>query len=62
MSIFNDWIEQFSKLFQNFSQNIQDILASPMSIITLLGCILLLIALAKAKKIKFTPELIARIV
>lgn len=32
-----------------------------MSIITLLGCILLLIALAKAKKIKFTPELIARI-
>ncbi|NSB11910.1 energy-coupled thiamine transporter ThiT [Clostridium beijerinckii] len=61
MSIFNDWIEQFSKLFQNFSQNIQDILASPMSIITLLGCILLLIALAKAKKIKFTPELIARI-
>ncbi|MBC2458605.1 energy-coupled thiamine transporter ThiT [Clostridium beijerinckii] len=61
MSIFNDWIEQFSKLFHNFSQNIQDILASPMSIITLLGCILLLIALAKAKKIKFTPELIARI-
>lgn len=61
MSIFNDWIEQFSKLFQNFSQNIQDILASPMSIITLLGCILLLIALAKAKKIEFTPELIARI-
>lgn len=61
MSIFNDWIEQFSKLFQNFSQNIQDILASPMSIITLLGCILLLIVLAKARKIKFTPELIARI-
>ncbi len=61
MSIFNDWIEQFSKLFQNFSQNIQDILASPMSIITLLGCILLLIVLAKARKIKFTPEPIARI-
>ncbi|NOW06938.1 energy-coupled thiamine transporter ThiT [Clostridium beijerinckii] len=61
MSIFNDWIEQFSKFFQNFSQNIQDILASPMSIITLLGCILLLIVLAKARKIKFTPELIARI-
>lgn len=32
-----------------------------MSIITLLGCILLLIVLAKARKIKFTPELIARI-
>lgn len=61
MSIFNDWVDQFSKLFQKFPQNIQDIIASPMSIITLIGCILLLIVLVKAKKIKFTPQLIARI-
>lgn len=61
MSIFNDWAEQFSKLFQKFPQNIQDIIASPISILTLIGCILLLIVLAKAKKIKFTPQLIARI-
>ena len=32
-----------------------------MSIITLIGCILLLIVLVKVKKIKFTPQLIARI-
>lgn len=61
MSIFNDWVNEFSKLFQTFPQNIQAILASPMSIITLIGCILLLIVLVKAKKIKFTPQLIARI-
>jgi len=61
MLIFNDWIKQFSELFQKFPQNIQDIISNPMSIITLIGCILLLIVLVKAKKIKFTPELIARI-
>ena len=61
MSIFNDWVKQFSELFQKFPQNIQDIIASPMSIITLIGCILLLIVLVKVKKIKFTPQLIARI-
>jgi len=61
MLIFNDWIKQFSELFQKFPKNIQDIISNPMSIITLIGCILLLIVLVKAKKIKFTPELIARI-
>lgn len=61
MSIFNDWVEQFSELLQRFPQNIQDIIANPISIVTLTGCILLLIVLVKAKKIKFTPELIARI-
>ena len=61
MSIFNDWIEQFFELFQKFPQNIQDIISSPMSIITLIGCMFLLIVLVKAKKIKFTPQLITRI-
>lgn len=61
MSIFNDWIKQFSDLFQKFPKNIQDIISSPISIITLIGCILLLIVLVKAKKINFTPQLIARI-
>lgn len=61
MSIFNDWSVQFSELIQKFPQNIQDIAASPMSIATLIGCILLLVVLVKAKKIQFTPQLIARI-
>lgn len=61
MSFFNDWANQFSKSFLNLPQHINDILVSPMSIITLVGCILLLIVLVKAKKIKFTPQLIARI-
>ncbi len=61
MQIFNDWAKQFSELFQKFPENIQAILASPLSIITLIGCVLLLIVLVKAKKIKFTPQLISRI-
>lgn len=61
MQIFNDWGEQFNELFQKFPENVQAIIASPLSILTLIGCVLLLIVLAKAKKIKFTPQLIARI-
>lgn len=61
MSIFNDWIEQFLELIQKFPQNIHDIIASPLSIATLVGCILLLLVLIRIKKIQFTPQLIARI-
>lgn len=61
MQIFNDWGEQFTNLFQKFPENVQAIIASPLSILTLIGCVLLLIVLAKAKKIKFTPQLLARI-
>lgn len=61
MKIFNDWGEQFTDLFQKFPENVQAIIASPLSILTLIGCVLLLIVLVKAKKIKFTPQLIARI-
>lgn len=61
MKIFNDWGKQFTDLFQKFPENVQAIVASPLSILTLIGCVLLLIVLVKAKKIKFTPQLIARI-
>lgn len=61
MLLFNDWAEQFSSNFLDLPQHITDIFTSPMSLITLIGCILLLIVLVKAKGIKFTPELIARI-
>lgn len=61
MQIFNDWIKQFTELFQKFPENVQAIIASPLSILTLIGCVLLLIVLVKAKKIKFTPQLVARI-
>lgn len=61
MKIFNDWVEQFTDLFQKFPENVQAIIASPLSLLTLIGCVLLLIVLVKAKKIKFTTQLIARI-
>ena len=61
MKIFNDWGKQFTDFFQKFPENVQAIVASPLSILILIGCVLLLIALVKSKKIKFTPQLIARI-
>ena len=61
MSIFNDWFGEFSNIVNKFPQNIKDIISSPLSIATLVGCILLLVVLVKAKKIQFTPQLIARI-
>ena len=61
MKIFNDWVEQFTDLFQKFPENVQAIIASPLSLLTLIGCVLLLIVLVKAKKVKFTTQLIARI-
>ncbi|SFC67739.1 energy-coupled thiamine transporter ThiT [Clostridium uliginosum] len=61
MKIFNDWAKQFSKLYQNLPENVHTIISNPLSIATLIGCIILLIVLVKTKKIKFTPQLIARI-
>lgn len=56
-----DWIKQLYKILHKFPQHIHDIISSPLSIATLIGCIVLLIVLVKAKKIQFTPQLIARI-
>ncbi|WP_315079123.1 energy-coupled thiamine transporter ThiT [uncultured Clostridium sp.] len=61
MNIFNDWAKQFSKLYNHLPENVQTIISNPLSLITLLGCIAILVVLVKAKKIKFTPQLIARI-
>ena len=60
MQIFTDWAKQFSKLL-NLPENFKSIAQNPLSIITLIGCVVLLIVLVKARKIKFTPQLIARI-
>ena len=60
MQIFTDWAKQFSKLL-NLPENFQSIAQSPLSIATLIGCIILLVVLVKARKIQFTPQLIARI-
>ncbi|MDO5516947.1 MAG: energy-coupled thiamine transporter ThiT [Clostridium sp.] len=60
MQIFTDWAKQFSKLL-NLPENFQSIAQSPLSIATLIGCIVLLVVLVKARKIQFTPQLMARI-
>lgn len=61
MQIFNDWGKQITELFQKFPENLQTIIANPLSIVTLIGCVLILVVLVKAKKIEFTPQLLARI-
>jgi len=60
-SLFSDWATQLSELFSNLSPNLMSIMTNKLSLVTLIGCILLLIVLVKAKKIEFTPQLIARI-
>ncbi|GAA0078522.1 energy-coupled thiamine transporter ThiT [Clostridium sp. CTA-5] len=61
MKIFNDWANQFINLYQNLPKNVHTILSNPLSIATLIGFVIILIVLAKVKKINFTPQLIARI-
>lgn len=61
MKIFNDWANQFINLYQNLPKNVHTIFSNPLSIATLIGFVIILIVLAKVKKINFTPQLIARI-
>lgn len=61
MQIFNDWIKQFSEVFIKFPEHIQSIMENPLSILTLIGCLVIIVVLVKAKRIQFTPQLIARI-
>ena len=56
MQIFTDWAKQFSQLL-NLPENFQSIAQSPLSIATLIGCVVLLIVLVKARKIKFTLDM-----
>lgn len=65
MQIFKDWVEQIFSLTQSIPTLIgqvkQDPKLSIITLFTLIGCILLIIVLIKAKKIVFTPQLISRI-
>lgn len=65
MNIFSDWGKQFSKILEIIPNIKAAVSENPnaalLTIITLIACIVLLVVLVKAKKIKFTPELVARI-
>ncbi len=65
MENFLGWGEQFSSLTQIIPNIKEQFIENPqnswLSIITIIGCIILLVVLVKAKKIDFTPQLISRI-
>ena len=58
--IFNQFIKTLSK-FLNAPKNIIKIFTNPISLITILGCLIIFIVLFKSKKIKFNAKLITRI-
>ncbi len=65
MENFLGWNEQFSSLAQIVPNVKEQFITNPknswLTIITIVGCIILLFVLAKTKKIEFTPQLISRI-
>ena len=64
MSNLNEIFNQFTKTLSKFlsaPKNIIDIFTNPISLITILGCLIIFIVLFKAKKIKFDAKIITRI-
>ena len=65
MENFFGWGEQFSSLTQIIPNIKEQFVENPqnswLTVATIIGCIILLIVLVKAKKIEFTPQLISRI-
>lgn len=66
MNLFQDVLKSlqksYSKLWEiNFSENIGEILKSPLTILTLVGIIILFIFLLRTKRIKLTPKLMTQI-
>lgn len=61
---FSDMLKEFWKgliKFSDLPKNIVDVFASPMNIITILGCTILIGVLISAKKVKFDAKLITRV-
>lgn len=62
MSIIENLKESFGKLAEiNLLENLSEIFKHPLTIITVIGVLILVIVLAKAKKIDFTPRIMTQI-
>jgi len=59
--IFTEFFSELVDLFKNLPQNILTVIKSPMSILTMLGCIAILLMFVKLKKVNITSQMIARI-
>ncbi|MGL5244353.1 MAG: energy-coupled thiamine transporter ThiT, partial [Sarcina sp.] len=59
--IFNEFIQNLSNIFSNLPEKMSTLFNSPITLLTLFGCILIFLLLMKAKSIKFTPKMLTTI-
>ena len=61
MEFLNDWGERFTNLYTNIPEKFRTILESPMSILTIIACLVLFFALFKFRKIKLNARIMTNI-
>ncbi|MDQ0149928.1 energy-coupled thiamine transporter ThiT [Eubacterium multiforme] len=61
MEFFTDWGARFSKLYTNLPKKFETIIKDPMTILTIIACLVIFIALFKIKKIKLNARIITHI-
>lgn len=61
MEFFNDWGERFSGLYSNLPEKFRTIIQSPMTILTIIACLALFVALFKFRKIKFNSRIVTHV-
>lgn len=59
--VFTEFFQSFAEIFINLPANTSEIVKHPLSLVALIGCVIILIVLIKAKKIEITTQLITRI-
>lgn len=61
IGIFTEFFSELVGFFKNLPENILTIAKSPMSILAIVGCVIILAMLVKVKKVNITSQMIARI-
>lgn len=59
--VFTEFFQSLAEIFINLPSNTSEIVKHPLSLVALIGCVIILIVLIKAKKIEITTQLITRI-
>lgn len=59
--VFTEFFHSMAEIFINLPANTSEIIKHPLSLVALIGCVIILIVLIKAKKIEITTQLITRI-
>ncbi|MEG1004391.1 MAG: energy-coupled thiamine transporter ThiT [Clostridium sp.] len=61
MDFFADWGERFSNLYTNIPDKFKEIVSNPLTILTIIGCIILFFALFKFRKVKLDARIITHV-